>query len=213
MILGLFEIILNNIAVSRWDEKIIMYLVPIILTLPVFLIDWETIGCGLGDFVSSILTISALLVTFGVASITILFTSSSKNIEHAKEFYAVEITANVEDKKDDKKVSNEEKEDNLVKDVNGKAVNFFQLIIIRSYYAVVMEFLLIGLGLLSKIFLTSCVFTEEISNMITVFFEHEVPTIFYPLIMFILSALLLHAIIVLGYALLDIYYLMWPNKH
>ncbi|MBB6495985.1 hypothetical protein [Methanococcus maripaludis] len=213
MILGLTEIILNNIAVSRKDEKIIMYLVPIILTLPVFLIDWETIGSGLGDFVSSILTISALLVTFGVASITILFTSSSKNIEHAKEFYAGEITEGVEDEKEDKKLGDEEKEDNLVKDVDGKAVNFFQLIIIRSYYAVVMEFLLIGLGLLSKIFLTSCVFTEGISNMITIFFEHEVPTVVYPVMMFILSALLLHAIIVLGYALLDIYYLMWPNKN
>lgn len=117
----------KSIIKNEFFEVIV---VPIAITVVLFFyIDNSVNKDFIENFNDSILSISALLVAFGISSITLLFSTSNKNIDIAKE------------KMTERKNSSNE------------FISYFQLIQIRSYYTILCEFLLILLTLLYKLLL------------------------------------------------------------
>jgi len=81
----------------------------------------------INEFVNTLLTIASLLTAFEVASITILMTSPSKNIELAK------------------------KEPTNRKTIRGFGISYYQLILIRNFYTAIILMLLIFIGVMYKL--------------------------------------------------------------
>ncbi|MBB6402454.1 hypothetical protein HNP92_001776 [Methanococcus maripaludis] len=188
------EIIFNYWAISTKKELAITIGIPLIISVLILLIDGSTVSTGIGEFINTILTIAALLVAFSVASITVLFTSSSKNIEEARNYYG--------DTEESKRYT-----------ARKSAVSFFQTILIKNFYAVIVQIFLIAVGIISKLALLACQKNQEtqILDFVSYLFSFEVPNICYNLIVSFEVFLLIHSLLVLTSAIFDIYFLMWRS--
>lgn len=144
---------------------------PVLLTLITFLFIKDIPGINLSpiviDFNNSILTIVTLLSAFGVAAVTMLFTSSSNNVEKAKEFATDR------------------------KNIDNIPISYYQLLLIRNYYSLLMQFLLMIFSLLLKFI--PCNFSNKI-------------------IILSASFLIYHIITIQLSSIISLYYLMWKDK-
>ncbi|MDQ4680375.1 hypothetical protein, partial [Stenotrophomonas maltophilia group sp. RNC7] len=90
----------KNILLSFWKsskgcEILEIYGIPtLIVFITIGLVNKTSINNFTQNFLESNLTIAALLAAFGVASVTIIMTSSSKNIEVAKTMLTARLNIN-----------------------------------------------------------------------------------------------------------------------
>ena len=121
------EIISNFWESANTLEKIEVLGPPLLITLGIYALEFATPADYqkfIAGFTNTLLTISSLLIAFEVASITILMTSPSKNIEFAK------------------------KTPTKRKTVKGYGISYYQLILIRNFYTTIVLMFLIFVGLL-----------------------------------------------------------------
>lgn len=125
----LFNIIHNVFKLSTFKEKTILFS-PLLLSFPIYRsykwIETDNIINTLSQINSSIISLISLLLAFSLAMVSLIFASSSKSIEDAKDF----IVPN--------KI-----------DIRGKSVSYFKLIIIRLLYTVILEIIILILSLIS----------------------------------------------------------------
>ncbi len=133
----IYRILGNFLSSSRSGELLLTILVP--LLPPILLIFSKIDVIAIDGFVDTILTVASLLASFEIASITILMTSPSKNIEYAK-----------------KKPTNKER-----KNLEGFGISYYQLILIRNFYVIFILLLTIAIGLILKILLSSMSLTAQ----------------------------------------------------
>ncbi len=130
LIYKILEIICNFWESANTREKIEVLGFPLIFSLGVYALKFTTFtDCQkfIDGFINTLLTIASLLIAFEVASITILMTSPSKNIEFAK------------------------KTPTKRKTVKGYGLSYYQLILIRNFYTSIVLMFLILAGLLFKL--------------------------------------------------------------
>lgn len=163
-----YYIIIDFYKSIKPGEFIDSVIIPLAFTLLAFKFQDGNLNNELKvSFNDSILTITSFLIAFSICAITLLFSTSSKNIEAAKK----EIT----DRENYKK----------------KKVSYFQLIQIRSYYNVVMEFSLIMLTIFYKLFSIGI-------NLNALFYVN----IF----------LIIHILFVMCFVVIHMYHLSWRNE-
>ncbi|ADD02656.1 hypothetical protein TthWC1_2579 [Thermoanaerobacter thermohydrosulfuricus WC1] len=126
-------IIKDFVKSSKRRELVEVYLVPLIFAF-VLLFFYNKLDVNTNEryefiktFTDNILTIASLLAAFGVASITIILTSSSGNIEVAKK-------KTIKDRKD---------ADNI-------PITYYKLVLIRNYYNIVVQFCLLFVSIIAK---------------------------------------------------------------
>ncbi|GIW48762.1 MAG: hypothetical protein KatS3mg079_238 [Caloramator sp.] len=167
-------IIRDFLKCSKTKEILDVYIIPLIFVLILlffykkFNSNIKSIGYFTKTFVDNVITVASLLAAFGVASITIILTSSSKNIEIAKEKI-------IPDRKDGDNIS----------------ITYYKLLLVRSYYNIIIQFLLLFISIIVKFIICD------------------------KIIIFILSIelwLLLHSIFVQVFTIINLYFLMWENK-
>ncbi len=161
----IFKDFYKSINLSEFIELVF---IPLFMVVVLFLLINDSLKMDfIKEFNGDILTISSLLVAFGLSSITLLFSTSNNNIEKAKEF----ITSRVNN--------------------SGFNINYFQLIQIRAYYAVLCELVLIILTLISKLLLI----------------KYNLYFMFYVNIF-----LLIHILFVLSLSIINMYHLSWKDR-
>lgn len=89
----------------------------------------ENISMFASAFNDSAITITSLLGAFGIATITILLTSSSDNIRVAKE----KLTKR--------------------KDINKKEISYFKLLVIRSFYNLFLQLVMLFIAVIYQVLL------------------------------------------------------------
>jgi len=147
MMYKIYRILGNFLSSSKKGEIIITILVP--LFLPILLIFSKINTKSIDEFVNTILTVASLLASFEIASITILMTSPSKNIEYAKRRHADKSRTNLE----------------------GFGISYYQLILIRNFYVIFVLLFTIAVGLVSKIlFSISSITYQKILLSIELYF-------------------------------------------
>lgn len=155
----------HSIKRSEFLESVI---IPLAFTFFTFKLQNGNLNNELkSSFNDSILTITSFLIAFSICAITLLFSTSSKNIEDAKK----QLTERRNFKK--------------------KKISYFQLIQIRSYYNVVVEFLLIVCTIFYKLFSNG-------DNLYVLFYIN----IF----------LIIHILFVLCFVVIHMYHLSWKNE-
>lgn len=126
---------------------------------------------NISDFISEIndstLTVMSLLVAFGLGVVTLIYSSSSKSIENAKKLYIDGKT-----------------------NINNIPINYYQLLLIRIYYSLLLQIIMVLLSLLIKIFFYST------TSLWLVWFE---------------IIILIHAILVEIKVIISMYHLMWKD--
>lgn len=128
MIKKIYLILKDFYSSIKLGEFIELMVLPLIITTVLFfVINGYLDKKYIDEFNNTILTISSLLVAFGVSSTTLLFSTSNNNIEQARKF----ITER--------------------KDHNGFKISYFQLIQIRAYYSVICELSLIVITLICNL--------------------------------------------------------------
>lgn len=163
-----YYIILDFYKSIRLGEFIESIIIPLVFTLLAFATQDGNLNNELKtSFNDSVLTITSFLIAFSICAITLLFSTSSQNIEDAKK----QITER--------------------KNHRNKKVSYFQLIQIRSYYNVCIEFLLIVLTIFYKLF-------SEGLNLNALFYVN----IF----------LIVHILFVLCFVVIHMYHLSWRNE-
>ncbi|UEL48113.1 hypothetical protein [Terrisporobacter hibernicus] len=131
MIKKSFYIVVDFYRSIKLGELIESVLLPIcIVILTFFFLGKNFDNIFLSSFNDSILTITSFLIAFSICSVTLLFSTSNSNITAAKETMTRRVN-----------FSNDK-------------ISYFQLIQIRSYYNVVIEFLLIMLSIAYKVLST-----------------------------------------------------------
>ncbi len=113
------------------------------------------------------LTTMALLLAFGLGVVTLMFSSGSPSIQKAKNYYPANVT----------------NKDNI-------KLNYYELILVRIYYSLIIQVSMVLFSLLVKILLHST------TSLIVVIVE---------------SILLLHAILVEFKIVISMYHLMWRD--
>ncbi len=128
---GLFSKYYHCLSVGEiWEIIVIPVVLAILSTLLfVFFVKENTKVDFLGDFISSLQSMAAIMTAFGIAGITIILTSSSDNIRAAKELSA--------------KVQNKKYSD----------LSYYQLVLIRCNYNTVIQFVLLCFVLFGSVFL------------------------------------------------------------
>jgi len=167
----LYLLIRNFYAATR-SESLATIVPSLILTFLAFLVI-RSISCySLANFTNEIvdtcITISSLLTAFSLASVTILATSSSVNIEAAK---------NTKTKK---------------KNASGWPLNYYQLVLVKSFYSVFTNILLLSIAIISKYL--STIFNINMA------------------IVLVCNLVLIHSILVLIMMVLSLYHLLFPDK-
>lgn len=161
----------KSIKIKELFECVIL---PLFFTLLTFYIQNTNLSLKNLDldyknsFNDSILTITSFLIALSICAITLLFSSSGKNIENAKN----KITENRKNHENEK-------------------ISYFQLIQIRSYYNVILEFLLIILTIIYK--LLSNGFNLDVLFYINLF-------------------LIIHILFVLCFVVIHMFHLSWKNE-
>lgn len=155
-----------SIKAKEFIESVIF---PLIFTLITFFLQGKNLNAEFkNSFNDSILTIASFLIAFSICAVTLLFSSSGKNIEKAK-------TKMTENRKNYKK----------------QLISYFQLIQIRSYYNVIMEFLLFVLTIIYKLFSSG----------------FNLDGLFY-----INLFLIIHILCILCFVIIHMYHLSWKNE-
>lgn len=126
----------KNMLMDFWvsstvKERIELYAIPIVLTIVFTLILFFNkqidICKKIEDFTNTLITISSLLAAFGLATATIIMTSSGKNIEDSKQ------------QNTDRKKS------------NGTKISYFHLLLIRNFYNILIQVGLLMFAIIIKI--------------------------------------------------------------
>lgn len=168
----LFKFLRDYWKILSLLEKIILILLPVVLSLILFSILNTEIICKPNNstfsesFVTSMLTVSSVLTAFGVAAVTILATSPSKSIETAKKELAV---------------SKKDGETTEMKDSYNFTISFFQYVLIRGFYSVFTLILLLVVTFLG-LYLIQLSQVIEMSIIITItfiFIHSTISLIFY----------------------------------
>ena len=161
-----FNIICDFFKSIKKGEFFESTILPLIFIILLYIFDCKITIDNISSINDSILTIAALLIAFSVCSVTLLFSISNANITRAK--------ATILDR---------------VNFANEK-ISYFQLIQIRSYYNVIIQFVLI----------ISCIFYKIMSSYINIRF------LFY-----INLYLIVHSLSVLCLVIIHMYHLSWQN--
>lgn len=120
-------IIKNFIITLRLTEVIFLFVIPIAITFLIYLFSNEAIfktNNFIKDFINTTITITALLSSFGLASLSILASSSSRNIEVAKSTYTMR------------------------RKINGKGVTYYKLQVIRNFFGLLVQFIVLILSII-----------------------------------------------------------------
>lgn len=122
-------ILANFIKTSKIREVIFVFGIPFIITLALYLFCNGRLN-DFNEFIKSIndtiITITALLSAFGLASLSILVTSSNQNIEDAKK--------NVTERKD----------------IGKKYISYYKLQVIRNFFSLFIQFGLLIIAIIFK---------------------------------------------------------------
>lgn len=167
----ILRIVLNFYKIARRNEIAEILLVPSAL---VGLLGYLTVAYNIclqqftSSFTDSVISIVSLLAAFGIASVTILLTSSSNNIENAKKWTIDRV------------------------DYNKKPITYFQLLLIRNFYTLIMQLLLLFSAIIIKI-----LFLKFNSLNVFLFFE-----------VFALTHILMTQVM----CVTSIYHLLWKDK-
>lgn len=167
MIKKSFYIICDFYKSIKLSELIESLLLPLCISLLVFIFLGKNFdGEFLSSFNDSILTITSFLIAFSICAVTLLFSTSSNNIDLAKKTITNRIN------------------------INKEKITYFQLIQIRSYYNVIIEFILIMLSISYKILSKG----------------FNVTALFY-----INLFLIIHILSILCFVVIHMYHLSWKN--
>lgn len=167
MIKKSYYIICDFYKSIKLSELIESLLLPILVSLLVFIFLGKKINNDfLSSFNDSILTITSFLIAFSICAVTLLFSTSSKNIDLAKQTPTDRLNR------------------------EGNKITYFQLIQIRSYYNVIIEFILIILSISYKIL--------SIGINVTALF-------------YINLFLIIHILSILCFVVIHMYHLSWKN--
>jgi hypothetical protein len=164
-------VIANFMKTLKFNELLFIFIVPAIITISAYLfcnakiIDFNNFA---NNFNETIITVTSLLASFGLAALSILISSSSANIEKAK----TEATKR--------------------KDIKNKPISYYKLQVIRNFFALFTQLILLILSLMFK-------FISEGALAITVYFYMEV---------FLLNVTIFSQIFVV----VSIYYLFVTDK-
>lgn len=168
---------IKNIIMDFWKstkkgEKMKIFLIPALATVFLLLIFKKINSTDITkfavQFTDDVLTIAALLSAFGIASVSIIMTSENRNLDIAKKTY----------------FKDRENADNI-------PINYYQFILIKNYYNIVVQIILLLFGIFSKFIV--CKKTALIIIIIELF-------------------LLFHAILIQILVLCTMYYLVWKDK-
>ena len=130
MIIKAFRIIYDFYKSIKKGEFVEVVIIPFIICFLVYIrFDRDLNTEVLTDFNTSILTLSSLLVAFGICCVTLLFSTSNNSINDAK-------TTSTK-----RKIS------------SGYNISYFQLIQLRVYYTVILVIVLIMLSIINTVFL------------------------------------------------------------
>lgn len=123
-------IIRNFFSTATLLELAEVFLFPLLITI-IFTIFRNTLNSPskfLADFNNTAITIVSLLAAFGVASVTLLITANNVNIEISKDSYTKRL------------------------DINKKNISYYKLIVIRSFFTLILLLFLIIFFILTKFF-------------------------------------------------------------
>lgn len=124
------KIVANFFKTARKSELLELIIIPLIaLGFVVYIIpdDMEKVLEYSQMYNDSVISVVSLLAAFGIATITILLTSSSSNIQEAKNF-----------------MTNR-------KDLNNKTISYFQLLLIRNFYSLIIQLTLLLTAIIVKL--------------------------------------------------------------
>ncbi|WP_394877768.1 hypothetical protein [Clostridium paraputrificum] len=141
-------IILGNfIKSSTKNEKMWIFLFPFVGTILIYLFfncrvtDFKLFA---DDFNETVINVTALLASFGLAALSILISSSSDNIERAKETYTKR------------------------KDIMNKEMSYYKLQVVRNFFALFIQILVLSMSLIYK-FITEVILNIEVYFYIELF--------------------------------------------
>lgn len=136
MIRKVGKIMWNSIKTLRINEIMCLFVTPLFVIVPIFLgINSYIINNKefVNDFIDKVITITTLLSAFGLAALSILVSSSSKNIEDSKNL----------------KCSNRRR-------VNGKEISYYQLQFYRSISGLIIQFIVLILSIIFNFIFLIC---------------------------------------------------------
>lgn len=100
------------------------------------------------SFIESLQSIAAIMSAFGIAGVTIILTSSSKNIDRAKKSYVND------------------------KNIRLKGISYFELVLIRCSYNTLFQIVLLGLVVLSS-FLSAMLSSIYLLPLVVIILIHS----------------------------------------
>jgi hypothetical protein len=169
----IFMIIKDFIKSSKRGELIEVYLVPLIFAF-VLLIFYNKLNVNINEryvfiktFIDNVLITVSLLAIFSIISTTIILTSCNGNIEVAKK----------------KTVKNR-------KDAHNIPITYYQLVLIRNYYNIVIQFSILFISVIVKFIICN---------------QTIIPILLIGLWLF------LHSIFLQVFVTTTVYFLMWEN--
>lgn len=167
MIKKSFYILCDFYKSIKLSELVESLLLPLCISLLVFIFLGKNFNSDfLSSFNDSILTITSFLIAFSTCAVTLLFSTSSNNIDLAKKTITNRVNR------------------------NNEKITYFQLIQVRSYYNIIIEFVLIMLCISYKVLSTS----------------FNVNALFY-----INLFLIIHILSILCFVVIHMYHLSWKN--
>ena len=152
-------------------EILFVTILPMVIGILTFInrtnISKDDLSNYISDINNAALSIVTLLIAFGIGAVTLLYSSSSPSVSRAKGYYPKNLT-----------------------DSNNIPINYYQLIIIRIYYSLVVEIMILFSTIIIKIFFFK-------TNLI--------------ILVCLMSFLLVHIVIVELKIILSMYHLMWKD--
>lgn len=122
-------VIANFIKTLKLNEVVFIFIVPTTITIISYLfcnLKVEIFNEFAADFNDTIINVTSLLASFGLAALSILISSSSVNIEKAKR----DVTKR--------------------KDINNKLISYYKLQVIRNFFTLFIQLILLILALMFK---------------------------------------------------------------
>ncbi|WP_238917276.1 hypothetical protein [Clostridium sp. YIM B02555] len=132
MLVKLVKILANFIKTARKIELTELFGIPLVISILCIIFifnNFQNAQNFQSNFNDSVISISSLLAAFGVASITILLTSSSENIKRA-------INT-----------------DTNRYDINKKQISYYKLLVIRSFFNLFIQMILLLISIIYKVIL------------------------------------------------------------
>lgn len=158
----IYIIVSNFFRSTKLNEKLEIFILPIVITAILYIFfnskisDFKNFSA---DFNNNVIGIASLLAAFGIASISILITSSSPNIETAATHYTNRL------------------------DRNQKQVSYYKLQIYRSFFSLILQMLVLILAIVYKFICQSA------STFLIGFFYIELCTLLIAIMCQVLSTI------------------------